>query len=289
MTDKQINCFLIAAKELNFTKAAEQLFLTQPAVSRYIASLENELGVELFCRSSNKKLALTEKGKVYYNMFLRFSLEFKDTNALMKTDYPVLHFGYNSGWSIPSILRDTILACKRIEPQFKLTLDCLHLEALIESLNEETLDAILTIENNIAGESWINYERVASIGRKILYSDYLISPEQITGPEDFANYYFLISDDRYTQRVVSHIESFGSAYDFIPKLKTVANTDSVIANVASGLGIAFYDEWGQGISEPHMHTYDINNYHHICLVWKAMSSHPSIPIFRDALKARLGQ
>ena len=48
MNDRQILCFLEAAKERNFTKAAENLYLTQPGVSRMIASMERELGVKLF-------------------------------------------------------------------------------------------------------------------------------------------------------------------------------------------------------------------------------------------------
>lgn len=45
--------FLTVAREENFTRAAEQLHVTQPTLSRQIADLEAELGVKLFTRSSH--------------------------------------------------------------------------------------------------------------------------------------------------------------------------------------------------------------------------------------------
>ncbi len=56
-----LNYFLAIAREENFTKAAQQLHVTQPTLSRQIADLEQELGVKLFVRS-NHTIALTEDG-----------------------------------------------------------------------------------------------------------------------------------------------------------------------------------------------------------------------------------
>lgn len=57
--------FEAAARHLSFTKAGEELFLTQSAVSRQIKELEGELGVELFQRR-HRALVLTEAGKQFY-------------------------------------------------------------------------------------------------------------------------------------------------------------------------------------------------------------------------------
>ena len=56
-----LNYFLAIAREENFTRAAEQLHVTQPTLSRQIADLETELGVKLFVRS-NHNITLTEDG-----------------------------------------------------------------------------------------------------------------------------------------------------------------------------------------------------------------------------------
>jgi len=58
-----LNYFLAVAREENFTKAAQQLHLTQPTLSRQIADLEQELGVKLFVRS-NHNIILTEDGMI---------------------------------------------------------------------------------------------------------------------------------------------------------------------------------------------------------------------------------
>lgn len=56
-----LNYFLVIAREENFARAAEQLHVTQPTLSRQIADLEAELGVKLFYRS-NHNIILTEDG-----------------------------------------------------------------------------------------------------------------------------------------------------------------------------------------------------------------------------------
>jgi len=56
--------FYEVAEEKNITKAAEKLFISQPAVSQAIKKLESELGGTLFLRS-NKGLTLTEEGKIF--------------------------------------------------------------------------------------------------------------------------------------------------------------------------------------------------------------------------------
>ena len=52
MNTVQLECFLAVAQYLNFSKAAESVSITQPAVSHQIGSLEDELGVKLFVRTS---------------------------------------------------------------------------------------------------------------------------------------------------------------------------------------------------------------------------------------------
>jgi len=54
--------FEVAARYLSFTKAAEELFVTQAAVSHQIKTLERDLGVPLF-RRMNRSLALTDEGQ----------------------------------------------------------------------------------------------------------------------------------------------------------------------------------------------------------------------------------
>ena len=63
MIDPKIVSLLKVCETGNFTRAAEQLSLTQPAVSQHIRMLENELGVKIFERSHNA-LRMTHEGEI---------------------------------------------------------------------------------------------------------------------------------------------------------------------------------------------------------------------------------
>jgi len=66
MDFNKLQSFLVLAEIKNFTKAADQLYLTQPALTKQIQALENELGVTLFNRVG-KSTFLTAEGKMLVN------------------------------------------------------------------------------------------------------------------------------------------------------------------------------------------------------------------------------
>ena len=61
MEIKQLEIFVCLAGHLNFSKAAEELYISQPSVSAQISSLEKELGSQLFIRNT-KGVSLTKTG-----------------------------------------------------------------------------------------------------------------------------------------------------------------------------------------------------------------------------------
>ncbi|MCR5785648.1 MAG: LysR family transcriptional regulator [Eubacterium sp.] len=65
MLDFRIHTFLTVCRLMNFTHAANELHITQPAVSQHIKYLENVYSTKLF-RQDGKKLCLTESGKLLY-------------------------------------------------------------------------------------------------------------------------------------------------------------------------------------------------------------------------------
>lgn len=65
MNLKQLEAFVQVAEGGSFSKAAKELFLTQPTISAHIASLEKELSVRLFVRNT-KEVGLSDDGKDLY-------------------------------------------------------------------------------------------------------------------------------------------------------------------------------------------------------------------------------
>ena len=78
--------FLTVAKEQNFTKAAEQLNITQPTLSRQLSALEDEIGKALFIRG-NRSVTLTETGVLLKRRALEIlDLEEKMMNELLEKE-----------------------------------------------------------------------------------------------------------------------------------------------------------------------------------------------------------
>jgi len=65
MEFKELESLVTIAKVKSFSKAASQLFLTQPALSNHISKLEKEIGITLFVRN-NKRTELTPAGQQFY-------------------------------------------------------------------------------------------------------------------------------------------------------------------------------------------------------------------------------
>ena len=64
VTLRQLRYFAVLGEELNYRRAAETLFITQPALSTAIKQLEHQLGVMLFTRTT-REVALTELGQAW--------------------------------------------------------------------------------------------------------------------------------------------------------------------------------------------------------------------------------
>ena len=62
---RSLNYFTVVAEELNFTRAAQRLNMSQPPLSNQIRNLEEELGTQLFVRGG-RSLQLTEAGLLLY-------------------------------------------------------------------------------------------------------------------------------------------------------------------------------------------------------------------------------
>lgn len=74
MTLRHLKIFVVVCQEKSITRAAEKLYIAQPAVSFAIKELENNYGTRLFERLS-RKLYITPFGQEVYNYAQRMVLE----------------------------------------------------------------------------------------------------------------------------------------------------------------------------------------------------------------------
>lgn len=81
MIDAKLYTLLAVAEKKNFTRAAEELNLTQPAISHHINQLEKEVGAKLFVRKK-ADLLLTPEGEIA----LKYARRMKAMNEKMKSD-----------------------------------------------------------------------------------------------------------------------------------------------------------------------------------------------------------
>ncbi|SMC67399.1 LysR family transcriptional regulator [Pedobacter africanus] len=96
MADFRLTVFYTVARRLSFSKAAEELYISQPAVTKHIRELEHQYNNKLFDRKGNK-IGLTSAGQVLLNhtesLFAIYrSIDF-DMNALLQKHAGILHLG----------------------------------------------------------------------------------------------------------------------------------------------------------------------------------------------------
>lgn len=145
MTLIQIRHFIGLAKAGSFVKAAHQLFLTQPALSRSIKSLEDELGQLLFDRTG-KKIGLTPFGHSTLQRCLALLEEVEaikiSGKGLGVTDWGHVRLGLSSG---PGAMLTAPIMLHFAEhfPKFHVDIVRANTEALTHRLRERSVDALV--------------------------------------------------------------------------------------------------------------------------------------------------
>ena len=101
LTFYQLECFMILAQRLNFTQAAEELFMAQPALSRLISALEQELDIQLFYRNS-RSVTLTPAGTAFLQRCPKILDDYRESVVTAR----LAQEGYHGSLTL-GIMRDT--------------------------------------------------------------------------------------------------------------------------------------------------------------------------------------
>lgn len=157
MFDFRLKVFYTVAQRLSFTKAAEELFITQPAVTKHIHELETQLGQTLIQRKG-RDIALTAAGNILFDYSKKIfsiyqSLEF-DLGQLKGKAEGVLRIGAST--TIAQYILPKLLAIFLEKyPQIKASLITGNTETIEELLQQEKIDVGL-IEGS-SNKSFVNY------------------------------------------------------------------------------------------------------------------------------------
>lgn len=96
MRTRQLQCFVVLAEELNFTRAAQRLNMSQPPLSTQIQTLERELGAELISRTS-RKVTLTPVGELFRrrasNMLDQYERSLQEIREMQRGQDGIIEIG----------------------------------------------------------------------------------------------------------------------------------------------------------------------------------------------------
>lgn len=147
MTFNQIKYFVTVAECLSFTEAAKCLFITQPALSRQINAMEEELGTRLFIREK-KRLKLTPGGSVLYNRLPKVLSDYaeavEDAKHANSGYEGELRIGFLDIYDISELFDDVIREFREAYEQIAMSLERFALGELPARLAAGDLDLILT-------------------------------------------------------------------------------------------------------------------------------------------------
>ena len=145
---RTLRYFLAVAREENMSRAAEQLHVTQPTLSRALRSLEDELGKKLFTRHSFS-IALTEEGVLLrsraedlVSMADKIEQEFLSLDDITGGD---IYFGLAESYQIRYLARE-IRDFKRLVPALRYHITSGDTEQVTEKLDKGLLDFAVICE-----------------------------------------------------------------------------------------------------------------------------------------------
>ncbi len=242
MLIRHVRAFIAVANNSNFTKAAEEMFMTQSSISKIVKSLEDDLGVQLFYR--NPSIELTDSGKEFYKQAIHIlSLidalpnEIQSITELKKGQIKIGIPPIIGASFFPQIIGEF----KAIYPNIDIVLIEVGSKKIEEKLEKAELDIgiICSYPKNIEDYNTIEY--VNSPLMLGLSSDNPLSKKDLIKYKDLKNESFILFQEDF------------SLYDFIIK-RCLQNSfepnvtcnssqrDFIIEMVAAKLGVTFLPE-----------------------------------------------
>jgi LysR family transcriptional regulator, benzoate and cis,cis-muconate-responsive activator of ben and cat genes len=163
---RHLRYFAAVAAHGSFSRAANNLHLTQPALSRQVKDLEDELGVPLLVRGTNA-VRLTEAGEVFYDeacdLLARADQAIQRVRGGAKSE--VLRVGYGPSLTA-GIMPRALERFQAAVPRVRIELEDLTPREMSEKVSEGLLDLVIvpaSAESSIKGFQWSELRRMAMV------------------------------------------------------------------------------------------------------------------------------
>ncbi len=289
LTLNQLESFLVLAERLSFTQAADDLFISQPALSRMISSLEQELGIRLFYRSS-RSVSLTPAGRAFARECPRILDSYRSgVDAAL-----LAQKGFRGNVEL-GILRDTFDSnAVKIYQRMAEDYPKIHLHFqehshsdLVRALMAGELDAIINTGEALAGEE------TESI---ILRRDRQCAVVPVHSPlakmrslrmEDLREENFVVMSRTSSLPGYGLVWKMAADAGFIPKVAAEANyVPSLLMMVACGIGVSTLTDNLEYLSQKMVSFIPLVGVPLSCrtLAWRRDNQNPSLPFLLETVK-----
>lgn len=230
--------FYTVAKNKHMTKASEELFISQPAISQSIKKLEEQLGGTLFLRS-NKGMELTEEGKMFYE-YVKGALELINNAENEFTSFKNLSKGeIKIGCSTTLtklILIDTLKEFHNEYPNININITNNLTSKLINDLKLGKLDFVIFNESNIK-ENNLNLEKIKELKQGFIYNPEYYKDE-INNLNDLNKLPLILQKEESNSRKLLDYIALQNNVKLEPQMEVVSQ-ELITEFVNIGLGVGF--------------------------------------------------
>ena len=291
----QIKYFITAANCLNFTQAADLLYITQPALSRQISAMEKELNLQLFIRS-NRSVRLTPAGKVLYDelqhIYADYARAVERAQSIQHGLSGALRVGILDGTQVDDLLPPVMALFARQYPYVEISLEYHSFNTLASLLYDGGLDLAITLFFDIRDRFNLNF-RVLERGRDhiALLRSHPLAARDFVHLSDLRDETFIIvayNDSAISPKLI--LEAC-QAQGFTPKVRFSPSIQTSMLWVQAGVGVAMLDSRNILRNYPHVKFLDVDQVSDPSLTaaWHQDNSNPALPVFLQALTRRAGQ
>lgn len=241
MNFSQIKCFLAAAECLSFTRAADRLYLSQPVLSRQIASMEDELGIELFIREK-KSIRLTHAGEMFAEGMTKLAREYHalvdKTKAVHKGFAGNLNIGMVEGQLICPPYSIALTSFHEKYPDVRVNLSRHTMAGMHYAMANGEIDIAFNALFNLTNEDELDYIAVGLAQTfLVIPKSHLLADREGLSLTDFKEDTFLTLPEtespfiaRFSERVAKH--------DFFkPRTLEAPNIGALALWLEAGYGI----------------------------------------------------